>query len=90
MTLGEKFQQTAKSSGAPRWAAGDVAGIHQLLTRYLRPDISAIHQRPGDEIAVARLFAFTRYADKNSNNDLAVEAATRQFSSNAASSHDGQ
>lgn len=85
--LGGNIKETAKASGAPRWAASDVAGYISYELVNLSPDIPAIYQRPGYEIGVAPLFAVTLYADRNSNNDLAVEAATLQFSSNATSSH---
>lgn len=85
--LGKNIKETAKASGAPRWGTSDVAGYISYELVNLPLNIQAMYQRPGYEIAVAPLFALTLYADKNNNNNLAVEAATLQFSAKAVKSH---
>lgn len=85
--LGKNIKETAKASGAPRWSTSNVAGYISYELVNLPSDIPALYQRTGYEIGVAPLFALMLYADQNNNNDLAVEAATLQFSANAVTSH---
>lgn len=85
--IGENIYETAKTSGAPKYSTGNVAGLISYEIDSLPPDIPARYQRQGYEITALPLFAFTMYADEESNDGLAVQTATLQFSKNAATSH---
>jgi hypothetical protein len=86
--LGKNIHETAKRSGAPKFATRNVAGLISYKLLDLPPDIPATYQRPGYEITAFPLFAFTLYADTENRNDLAVETASLQFSSDTIKSHE--
>lgn len=85
--LGKNIHETAKRSGAPKFATRNVAGLISYKLLDLPPDIPATYQRPGFEITAIPLFAFTLYADTENHNDLAVETASLQFSTDMLKSH---
>lgn len=86
--IGQNIVETAKKSGAPRYSTGTVAGLVSYELVDLPLDISARCLRPGYEISVLPLFAFTLYADEAHGNDLAVQTATLQFSTDSVKSHE--
>lgn len=86
--LGGNIHETAKRSGAPKFATRNVAGLISYKLLDLPPEIPATYQRLGYEITAIPLFAFTLYADTENNNDLAVETASLQFSTNTLKSHE--
>jgi hypothetical protein len=86
--IGNNIHETAKRSGAPRFATRNVAGLISYDLIDLPPDIPARYVRPGFEITASPLFAFTLYADDEHKNGLAVQSAQLQFSSAAAKSHE--
>jgi hypothetical protein len=85
--IGQNIIETAKKSGAPRWATRDLVGLVSYDLMNMPVDIPLVYQRPGYEINAMPVYSFTMYADKESNNKLAVETATVLFNTNALKSH---
>ena len=86
--LGENIHETAKQSGAPKYMTRNIAGLISYKLLDLPPDIPAIYDVADYRIKSIPLFAFTMYADKDSNNNLAVETANLMFSTNEINSHE--
>ena len=86
--VGKNIHDTAKRSGAPKYATRNVAGLVSYKLIDLPSDIALVYDVPEHEIKSLPIFAFTLYADKDSNNDLAVEAASLQFHTDAINSHE--
>lgn len=86
--IGRNILETARHSGAPRFATRNVAGVVSYELVDLPPDIPVIYQRQGYEIKAVPLFALTLYANEASNDGLAVQTASLQFSKAAARSHE--
>ena len=85
--IGRNIIETAKVSGAPRWSTRNIEGFISYKIMNLPPDIPLWYQRPGYEINILPARALTMYADKESNNDLAVETASIHFDTRALKSH---
>lgn len=86
--LGQNIHETAKRSGAPKFATRNVAGLVSYKLIDLPADIPAIYKRSGCQIDAVPLFAFALYADTDSNNNLAVEIASLQFRTDEMKSHE--
>lgn len=86
--LGKNIHETAKHSGAPRFATRNVAGLISYKLLDLPSDVIAIYELPGYEVSASPLFAFTLYADTENNNNLAVETASLQFAMDELRSHE--
>lgn len=86
--LGQNIVETAKRSGAPRYATRDVAGYISYSLIDLPSDISARYLRPGYEIKALPLFALTLYADREQDAKLGVETVALQFDTDALGSHE--
>lgn len=86
--LGKNIHETAKQSGAPRYATRNVAGLVSYKLIDLPPEVALVYDVPGYQITSSPIFAFTLYADEDSNNNLAVEAASLQFNTYAVNSHE--
>jgi len=85
--IGKNIIDTAKKSGAPRWGTRDIKGFVSYKMTGLPLDIPVLYERPGYEVSVMPIFALTMYADKEHNNNLAVEAVSLHFDMNAYKSH---
>lgn len=85
--LGQNIFETAKGSGAPKYATGNVAGLVSYELIDLPPDIPARYVRAGFEITALPLFSLAMYADEESDDGLAVQSVMLQFSKGAAPSH---
>lgn len=85
--VGQNIVDAAKKSGAPRWSTRNIQGFISYDLMGMPPDIPLVYQRPGYEITVMPIYSFTMYADKESNNDLAVETATLLFNGDVLKSH---
>lgn len=86
--LGSNIHETAKQSGAPKFTTRNVAGLISYKLIDLPSDIPAFYARQGYQITAIPLFAFTLYADVDNKNNLSVEAASLQFSTERIKSHD--
>jgi hypothetical protein len=85
--IGSNITETAKNSGAPRWSTRNIQGFVSYDLSNIPTDIPLFYQRPGYEVSAMPAYSFTMYADKEHNNNLAVEAATLLFDTNAYKSH---
>lgn len=88
LDMGKNIVETAKRSGAPRWAADNVAGLITYELVNLAPDVHVRYLRDGYQFTAKSLFSVTLHADQDLNNDLAVEAAALQFNTAALTSHE--
>jgi hypothetical protein len=85
--IGQNIHETAEASGAPRWGIRNIAGLVSYDLLGLPPDIPVFYRRPGYEIKVMPIYSFTMYADKDHSNNLAVEAVTLLFDTDAYKTH---
>lgn len=89
--ISKNIIEVARESGIPTFETRDVNGYISYSVADLPDGITAKFARPGYEVAFPHLFALTLYADRKSQNNLAVENATLQFSHSPFKSHsDGQ
>lgn len=89
--LGGNITETAKRSGVPEFSVRDVDGFISYSINNLNDQVQARFGRPGYELDVGPLFAFTMYANTENRNTLGVYIASLQFDSKVATSHeDGQ
>lgn len=79
--LGKNIVGTAKASGVPRFQVDETAGLIDYSINQIPANIPAQYTRPGYEISVSPLFAFTMYADRDKHNNLAVTSVTLQLDS---------
>jgi hypothetical protein len=86
--LGKNIRDTAQKSGAPSFSTRNVAGLISYEIANFPPDIPVHYIRPGYELAALPLFAITLYADEEHQNNLAVETAALQFSTDSIKSHE--
>lgn len=86
--LGQNIVETAKRSGAPRYATRDVAGYISYSLIDLPSDIPATYSRRDYEIKALPLFALTLYADREQDAKLGVETVALQFDTDALGSHE--
>lgn len=86
--MGKNIHETAKRSGAPEYATRNVAGLVSYKLSDLPSNIALVYDVPGYKINSLPIFGFTLYADKDSNNNLAVEAASLQFNADTINSHE--
>jgi hypothetical protein len=86
--MSKNIIETAKGSGAPRWATRDIEGFISYDLVNMPADIPLVYTRAGYEISAMPLYSFTMYADKHSNNNLAVETANLLFHTRALKTHD--
>lgn len=85
--IGRNIIETARDSGISGFTARDVAGLVSYKVNDLPLELTATFGRPGLEISLTSLFAFTMYADRDNKNDLAVENVTLQFAHSPFKSH---
>ncbi|WP_156414290.1 hypothetical protein [Bordetella sp. N] len=76
--LGKNIVETAKQSGVPAFQNRDVNGTISYSVNDIPPVVTAIYTRPGYEIRVDNLFAFTLYADRNRSEQLLVDTVDLQ------------
>ena len=87
LDLGKNIVETARNSGIPKFQAGNTAGLIDYSINQIPADIPARFTRPGYEISVAPLFAFTMNADEEDANNLAVTSVTLQIENDHLKSH---
>lgn len=85
--LGKNIAETAKKSGAPRWVTRNIDGFVSYKIIDLPSDVPVFYERPGYEISAIPVFGLTLYGDKEHNNNLAVEAISIHFNTDAYKSH---
>jgi hypothetical protein len=85
--IGENIIEAAKESGAPRWSTRNIQGIISYDLVGMPIDIPLVYQRPGYDVTAMPIYSFTMYADKESNNNLAVETANLLFDTDALKTH---
>jgi len=86
-SLGQNIVETAKKSGAPRWSTRNIQGFISYDLVGMPSDIPLVYQRPDYEVTAMPVYSFTMYADKERNNDLAVESTNLLFAADALTSH---
>jgi hypothetical protein len=86
--LGKNIVETAKASGVPKYSVGNTDGLIDYSINQLAPEVHVQYIRPGYEISVAPLFAFTMYADEERNDNLAVNDVTLQVFQQVFRSHE--
>ena len=84
--LGKNIVETARASGVPRFQTGDVNGSIDYSVNQISAELPARFTRPGYEVSVAPLWAFTLNADHRNGADDLVESARLQI--NMIKSHD--
>jgi hypothetical protein len=87
--IGKNINETARHSGAPRYAVSSYWGATFYEIVDLPKEIVIRYARPGYEIAVRPVFALTMFADSETSKDLVVELLRFQLSRHAATSHEG-
>jgi hypothetical protein len=87
--IGKSINETARNSGAPRYAIASHWGATFYEIVDLPKEIVIRYARPGYEIAVRPVFALTMFADAEMNKDLVVELLRFQLSRHAATTHEG-
>lgn len=85
--VGENIVETAKKSGAPRWATRNIDGLISYDLVGMPVDVPLVYQRPGFEVNAIPIYSFMMYADAKINNNLAVKKASLLFNTDALSSH---
>jgi len=87
LDIGKNINDTAKKSGAPRFAIETHWGATFYEIVDIPPDIGIRYGRAGHTVTVESIFSMTMFADSRNNNDMAVEHIALQFSRNAAKTH---
>lgn len=86
--LGKNIFETAKASGVPQFDMSNVNGNISYSVVSIPPEIVTRYTRPGYEVAVAPLFAFTLYADHKLTSDDLVNDVALQFSTRTLKTHE--
>ncbi len=86
--LGKNINETAKTSGAPRFQVSKTAGLIDYSVNNLPDSIEVRYMRPGYEVVWQPIFAFTMYADEDHFPDQRVETADLQLSTKNFQTHE--
>ena len=86
--LNKNIADTAKRSGAPGFSVRNIQGLVSYGLVDLSPNVRITLTRPGHEVSVSHLFAFTMYADEDNKNNLAVTDIELQVASKVADTHE--
>lgn len=84
--IGKNIVDAARASGAQGYSTQNIDGL-LMYDANLTPDIPVRYARSGYEIVVSPTFSLTLYADRKSNNNLAVQTASLQTSTRTIRSH---
>jgi hypothetical protein len=84
--IGKNIVDAARASGAQGYSTQNIDGL-LMYDANLTPDVPVRYARPGYEIVVSPIFSLTLYADRKSNNNLAVQTASLQTSTRTIRSH---
>ena len=84
--LGKNIVDTARASGVPKFETDNIAGLISYAVTQIPAEIPARYTRPGFEVLVGPLFAFTLGADHSTTPNDLVESARLQI--NTFKSHD--
>lgn len=84
--LGKNIVETARASGVPRFQTGNVNGLIDYSVNQISAELPARFTRPGYEVSVAPLWAFTLNANHKRTADDLVYKSTLQI--NTIKSHD--
>ena len=84
--LGKNIVDTARASGVPKFQTDNIAGLISYSVNQIPAEIPARFVRPGFEVSVSPLWAFSLRADRDRTPDDLVYKATLQI--NTIKSHD--
>ena len=77
--LGKNIVDTARASGVPKFETDNIAGLISYAVTQIPAEIPARYTRPGYEVLVGPLFAFTLGADHSTTPNDLVESARLQI-----------
>ncbi len=86
--VGQNIVEVAKNSGIGYFARRNVAGLISYSVDSLPSDLPVRFIKPGYDASFSKIFAVTLYADQDDKNDLAVNTAVLQFSTDSVQGHD--
>jgi len=86
--LGKNIHETARTSGAPKFATSNVAGLVSYSLTDIPDGIYFSFVRPGYEVRIPKAYSLTMYADKEHGAELNVETVTFMTSKKAIATHE--